>query len=71
MTLPHDISRCPGMCFPFRPYGRPLPLCSDCLRRTDAPIGARLTWFVNPPIKHDGERYVCDKRIPPTTESKA
>lgn len=60
--LPNDVARCAGGRWPFaQKKGAVLAICRDCARRHS--FGDEHTPWMEPPFKHDGERYVCDYRI--------
>ena len=63
MSLPYDDARCAGKMFSFRPGGQYMEPCRTCLRRTDVPPRDLAVPHMEPPITHDGERYVCAYRM--------
>jgi len=56
--LPADVARCTGA---KSVRGQPLPPCVLCERRV-IPHGQRVQLMV-PPIRREGDQWVCDVRI--------
>ena len=59
MNPDHDL--CEGL--KSRLHPGPLALCVACERRLRKPQHPWQAYIIPPPAVHDGERWVCDRRI--------
>ena len=63
MTLVAGQAACVGLRSRIRP-SRPAIVCLDCDRRiTELHARDWPKYLTPPPAMHDGERWVCDKRV--------
>jgi hypothetical protein len=62
VTLPAGSVLCDGEKSRLNPSA-PMHLCRDCARRLTPPAHVWQKYMAKVPAKHDGEKWVCEKRI--------